>query len=267
MKCKSLLSAIALIFVLPYMAVSQTAMPAQTSPPVSAASVTAAVPPLVPYSGAALDASGKSVASPTSITFLVFKDEAGGEPLFAETQTVTVDATGRYKVQLGATLANGLPSDLFSTGEARWLEVQIAGQPAEPRVLLASVPYALKAADAATLGGLPVSAFVLAGSRASANAVSAGVSPDTATNVTTTGGISGYLPEFSGASSIVDSPVFVSGANLGIGTTTPTSTLDVNGTALLSGLLTANGGATVAGSLVLPHWARRPPREDSARSC
>ena len=34
-------------------------------------------------------------------------------------------------------------------------------QVTQPRVLLVSVPYALKAGDAATLGGLPASAFVL----------------------------------------------------------------------------------------------------------
>src|SRR3990170_1578308 len=32
----------------------------------------------------------------------------------------------------------------------------------QPRILLVSVPYALKAADAETLGGKPASAFVLA---------------------------------------------------------------------------------------------------------
>ena len=112
-----------------------------------------------------------------SVTFLIYKDQNGGEPLFAETQAVATDATGRYKVQLGAANPNGLPSDLFSSGEARWLEVQIAGEPAQPRVLLASVPYALKAADAATLGGLPASAFALAGSGAVANVTPAAITP------------------------------------------------------------------------------------------
>ena len=120
-------------------------------------------------------------------------------------------------------------------------------------MLMASVPYALKAADSATLGGLPASAFVLAGSKAAADLAPAAVSAatTTASTVTTTGGISGYLAEFTGASTIADSPVFVSGADVGIGTTTPTATLDVNGTALISGALTANGGATVNGSLEL----------------
>ncbi len=36
------------------------------------------------------------------------------------------------------------------------------GQVEQPRVLLVAVPYALKAADADTIGGKPASAFVLA---------------------------------------------------------------------------------------------------------
>ena len=127
-----------------------------------AASASTAVPPLIPYSGVVNTVPGDQPSASASITFLIYKDEQGGEPLFAETQTVALDATGHYKAQLGATLANGIPMDLFATGEARWLEVQVAGEAPQPRVLLVSVPYALKAADAATLGGLPPSAFALA---------------------------------------------------------------------------------------------------------
>ena len=128
------------------------------------------------------------------ITFLIYKDEQGGEPLFAETQTVTPDPSGQYKVQLGASLSNGIPIDLFASGEARWLEVQIAGEQPQPRVLLVSVPYALKAADAATLGGLPASAFALAGINAVANMTSAAITPDAASTVTTTGGTANKSP-------------------------------------------------------------------------
>ena len=84
-------------------------------------------------------------------------------PLWTETQNnVQLDPTGHYSVQLGITKPNGVPTTLFTTGEARWLGVRIAEQVEQPRVLLLSVPYALKAGDAATIGGLPPSAFVLA---------------------------------------------------------------------------------------------------------
>jgi hypothetical protein len=218
-----------------------------------AATAATAVPALVPFSGTLTEAEDKPISGETAISFLIFKDQAGGEPLFAETQDVTPDARGHYKVQLGATLANGLPANLFASGEARWLEVQAAGQAPQARVLMASVPYALKAADSATLGGLPASAFVLAGTKAADFATAAVVNATTAgSTVTSTGAVAGYVPEFTGESTIADSPVFVSGGNVGIGTTTPATTLDVNGTALISGALTANGGATLGGTLLLP---------------
>jgi hypothetical protein len=215
--------------------------------PIPAAS-TAAVPPLVLYSGVALDASGKSVTSPASITFLIFNEATGGEPLFTETQGVALDTTGHYKVTLGATLTQGLPPQLFSIGEARWLVVQVAGEQPQPRGLLVSVPYALKAADAETLGGLPASAFALAGQNTRASVVSAGITPDIVSNVTTTGGTSGYVPVFSGAATVVDSPIFILGTNTGIGTATPSQTLDVNGPTAFRGNANFfwNGSATAS---------------------
>ncbi len=101
--------------------VAQTSGSQLITPP--AASASTPVPSLVSYSGTALDGKGKPLSGETSITFLVFQNEQGGEPLFAETQTVVPNAAGQYKVQLGATLPNGLPAELFATGEARWLEV------------------------------------------------------------------------------------------------------------------------------------------------
>jgi hypothetical protein len=135
-----------------------------------AASAPTTVPPLIPYNGVARSFDGKPLTGQASITFLIFKEESGGEPLFTETQDVVLDKAADYKVQLGATLSDGLPCELFSTGEARWFEVQIAEEKSQSRVLLVSVPYALKAADAATLGGLPASAFVLVGSNSGGKA-------------------------------------------------------------------------------------------------
>jgi hypothetical protein len=213
-----------------------------------AASASTAVPPLIPYSGVVNTVPGAQPAGSASVTFLIYKDEQGGEPLFTETQAVALDVTGHYNAQLGATLTNGIPMNLFATGEARWLEVQVAGEPQQPRVLLVSVPYALKAADAATLGGLPPSAFVLARSSSdAASAVSPAITPNVTSNVTTTGGIAGYIPKFSGASSVVDSSIFLNATGqVGIGTTTPTATLNVQGT------MTVSGDSTYQGSLVLP---------------
>jgi len=72
-----------------------------------------------------------------------------------ETQNVHPDKFGHYSVALGSTSSQGLPANVFATGEARWLGVQVHGQDEQPRVLLMSVPYALKALDAETIGGKP----------------------------------------------------------------------------------------------------------------
>jgi hypothetical protein len=232
-----------LLLLAPLSVLLQTpARPQAASPAVAAAaSASTAVPPLVPYSGVALSSEGKAVARDAGVTFLIYREAQGGEPLWTESQTVAIDATGHYKAQLGAASPSGLPAELFATGEARWLEVQVAGEPAQPRVLLASVPYALKAADAATLGGLPASAFALAGSKAAGVVTSAstsGISPDATSNVTTTGGTSGYLPVFNGASTVVDSILFSTSTGLGVGDVPNASAVfDVNGKSIWRGTL------------------------------
>src|SRR5580704_12541570 len=176
------------------------------------------VPPLIQFSNVATDDRGDSLSGVVNITFSLYAGQQGGEPLWVETQhNVSLDPTGHYSVQLGITKPNGVPTTLFTTGEARWLGVQIAERAEQPRVLLLSVPYALKAGDAATIGGLPPSAFVLAAPPS--GAVSAYPSeaateqsppPPLATDVTTTGGKVNFLPLFNGTSTIIDSVVFQS---------------------------------------------------------
>ena len=225
----------------------QSSSSGAAQPSASLAAVGASpVPSLVNYSGVLKDSGGKPATSLTGVTFLLYKDSQGGAPVWMETQNVMPDKTGHYTAQLGSTSSAGLPSEVFMTGEARWLGVQMAGETEQPRVLLVAVPYAMKAGDAATIGGLPPSAFVLAtpgvaASARTANAVAAQTaSPATATNVTTTGGTVNYLPLFNGTSTIVDSVLFQSATapfKIGINTTTPASTLDVKGSGTIRGIL------------------------------
>jgi hypothetical protein len=187
------------------------------------------------------------------ITLAIYKDQYEGAPLWLEPQNIQADAKGNYTVQLGSTKPDGLPLDLFSSGEARWLGVTVNGGQEQPRVLLLSVPYALKAADAETIGGLPPSAFVLAAppiSGAAGSGSGSSVSPSTSTsgappatsNVTTTGGTVNALPLWTTASNIQSSAVTQTGsgttARIGIGTTTPAATLDVKGAETVRGVLT-----------------------------
>ena len=128
-----------------------------------------AVPNLIRYGGTLKDARGAPIAAATGVTFAIYKQQDGGAAVWMETQNVTPDAGGNYSVLLGSTTATGLPSDLFSQEEQRWLGVQVQGQAEQPRVLLVSVPYAFKAHEAETLGGKTISDFVLAKDVNSAN--------------------------------------------------------------------------------------------------
>ena len=124
---------------------------------------TTAVPNLINYSGTLALSSGPGVSTKTvGVTFAIYRQQDRGAPLWLETQNVTPDSTGHYSVLLSSTRAEGIPVDLFNTQEQRWLGAQVQGQAEQSRVLLVSVPYAMKAAEAETIGGLPASAFMLA---------------------------------------------------------------------------------------------------------
>src|ERR1017187_6624066 len=122
----------------------------------------AAVPKLVRFSGSFHPANGTPAETMESVTLSVYRDQAGGNALWHEIQNDVVDADGHYSVLMGATQNEGMPLDLFTSGEQRWLGVQFnrPGEGEQPRVLLVSVPYALRAADAETLGGKPASAYL-----------------------------------------------------------------------------------------------------------
>jgi len=225
------------------LAVSSTRSWAQ--PTMATANVAATtVPHLMKFSGSVKDGSGKPVTGVAGLTFALYKDQEGGAARWIETQNVQLDSSGRYSITLGSTKTNGLPSDLFVSGEARWMGVQPEGQAEQPRVLLLSVPYALKAADAETIGGLPPSAFVLAtpGTTPAAGAAAGGNTQVEAPTGTITGtGTANYVPLWTSPSNIANSVLYQSGsggsAKLGINLTTPSATLDVNGTLIARGTL------------------------------
>jgi len=214
---------------------------------------TSVVPRLIKFSGTATDARGNAATGVTGIQFALYTEETGGAPLWMETQKVEAGPGGHYTVLLGATKPGGLPSELFVSEQAHWLGVAIEGQAEQPRALLVSAPYALKAGDAETLGGLPPSAFMLAAPVAPAgtNAEEAhDVSPDTAcTHITSDGtATANQVSKFSAACAIEPSAIFESGGKVGIGTTTPAANLDVKGTALLRSTLTMNAQGAATGA-------------------
>jgi trimeric autotransporter adhesin len=218
------------------------------------------VPRIVTYSGSLMDLNGRALVGATGVTFSLYRDSQGGAPLWVETQNVTLTSGGHYSVILGSTTNEGLPQEVFVTGEARWLGVQVAGQEPLPRVLLVAVPYALKAGDAQTIGGLPPSAFVLAQRPALGDALSAvngdstvtSALPPASSDVTTNGGIVHAIPLWTTATNIQSSVITETGsgatAKIGINTAVPAATLDITGTETVRGVFTlpAKGTATTA---------------------
>jgi hypothetical protein len=193
----------------------------------AAVSANVAVPPMVNFSGVLTDVNGKPLTGTVGVTFYLYKDSQGGAPLWMETQNVQADKAGHYTAVLGSTSSQGLPANVFVSGEARWLGVQIQGRDEQPRVLLMSVPYALKALDAETIGGKPVSSFMLAPSVSGGSAKAAAAPPGTITGK----GTAGFIPVFTGPTTIADSKIFQTvGLNVGVGTATPAAKLDVAGT-------------------------------------
>ncbi len=201
----------------------------------------ASVPRLIKFSGVFQPADGQPPASREVVTLSIYAEQEGGVPLWREVQTVPVDTGGRYTVLLGASLPDGLPLEVFASGEARWLSLDFAraGGVERPRVQIASVPYALKAQDADTLGGRPASAYQLAtkGEVARLTAVAtvgdSSLPPPVAADVTP--GTVNFLAKYVSSANVGNSAVFETGGKVGIGTTTPSDFLHVRFTDPIGG--------------------------------
>jgi Chaperone of endosialidase len=168
--------------------------------------------------------------------------------VWRETQNVAIETDGRYSLLMGSTLSDGVPLDVFTSGEPRWIGITVnrPGEAEQPRVHLASVPYALKAADSDTLGGKPASAYLLA-----EPAVSPAM-PETPAHASTsaaplvwsaTAGTPGYLGRFVDSANLGNSALYQSGASIGLGTVGPADAFHVainNGTGTRTGYAVQN---------------------------
>ncbi|HET7840137.1 MAG TPA: hypothetical protein VFM21_00955 [Terriglobia bacterium] len=236
--------------------VSARDLPEAAAPPAMRTSPQTVVPRLIKFNGVLRDLAGKPITGPVDVTFSLYSDEAGGAPLWFETQTLPADSLGGYSVLLGAMSPAGVPMELFTEGQARWLGVMVRGLPEQPRVLLVSVPYAIKAGDAETLGGKPASAYQLApesaassgsttrqgttATRGGKKATSKTGSP-TPQAVTTT---ASYFPIFANnTGALTNSVMYQYGARIGVGTTTPSFPFDLNGNVFGIGPTAALPGA------------------------
>ena len=205
--------------------------------PLSGNRLQVSVPHLIKLSGTVKNVEGQPLTGTVGVNLAIYKTEEGGVVLWQEAQNVTLDSEGHYDVLLGSSKGDGVPLELFVSGEARWLGVQVQGEEEQPRVLLVSVPYAMKAGDAETLEGRPASSFVLAPASTTSGGLqtvvattAAGPSPATIGGA----GTPNMLTKFDGSganvinSSITDNGSAVTTSEpVGIGTGTPGAQLDV----------------------------------------
>jgi hypothetical protein len=203
---------------------------------------------LIRFTGRALDAEEQPVTGVAGVTFAIYAEQSGGAPLWQETQTLATDANGHFSALLGAASAEGISPELFAGGESRWLAVltHAPGAVEQPRILLVSVPYALRAADSEMLGGKPAAAYVTAanaggGAQATQPATNSAASSATKAAsqavpaITVSGAKAGSLPVFTDTTGDLggsllsqwnagtsSSPVW----NMGFGTSTPAFNLN-----------------------------------------
>ena len=177
---------------------------------------------VIRMSGAAPAAAGTQA----SLTFAIYDADTGGNLLWEERQTVTVDQAGQYTAFLGATTADGLPLGVFAGGAPRWLAVAGPAGAIGPRTLLAAVPYAVAAAtatNATTLAGRPASDFQLT---PAARRKTAADGPDTPAAAdldapAVNNGTANYIGKFLNNVDLVNSSLYDAGGLVGLNTTTP----------------------------------------------
>ncbi|MFN7977306.1 MAG: tail fiber domain-containing protein [Vicinamibacterales bacterium] len=197
----------------------------------------ASVPRVVRLDGQLTPANGLPPAAVETVTLSIYASQTDETPLWAETQEVRVDGQGRYAVFLGASTAAGIPASVLS-GEARWLGIRFArpGEVEQPRVPMTSVPYALRASDADTLGGLPPSAFfrvpgaTAKGSASGANAANRATAPLVST------GTANFIGKFTNSIDLTNSVLFENAGRIGLNTTSPLDLLHSRFTDTTGGL-------------------------------
>jgi Chaperone of endosialidase len=184
------------------------------------------VPRVVRIDGA-VPPGAPSTSGTVSIGASIYDADTGGTLLWDETQVVTLDAQGRYTLYLGGSQADGLPAAVLTASAPLWLSLQVAGGAPEARVPLTSVPFALRAADADTLGGLPPSAYLRVDPAGDTTSATTAATTGTAaarsrtTDPLVSTGTANYIGKFTNAVDLTNSVMFENNGRIGVNTTTP----------------------------------------------
>ena len=144
---------LARVFILSVCILAVSAAPARGQSP-----TLTSLPPFVRVTGSFSPADGKPPAPVETMTLSIYGEATGGVPLWQETQKVAVNPDGRFTLLLGLTRPEGLPPELFASGEPRWLAIHVErpGEGEPGRVLL---PVATKQDLSWTKGDFKIEVF------------------------------------------------------------------------------------------------------------
>ena len=218
---------------------------------------TSVAPRLIRHNGVYPGFSRQTPSGIAGVTFSIYRQQFDGTPLWTEIQNVQPDKDGNYTALLGSSSSEGMPTDLFSSAEPRWLEVEV-NQVKQPRVLMSSVPYAMKAVDAETLGGLPASAYLRAGTPQAAvvlpSAAASSANATAALSPLAASGTPSYIAMFTDSTNLGNSAIFQSGNAVSIGGTANLGAMTLIGNVPFSdaaGMALYNLGGGVGASVSL----------------
>jgi len=109
--------------------------------------VLAQVPMTMNYQGKLTTPGGIGVNDTLDMAFSVYNTSTGGTPLWTEDHFDVAVVKGLFEVTLGLTN----PLDLLFN-QQYWLQIEVGTSVLEPRVMLSSSPYALRARYAESTG-------------------------------------------------------------------------------------------------------------------
>jgi hypothetical protein len=220
--------------------------------------VTADVPHQMQYQGHLTDSGGTPLDTMVSMTFTIYNDSSAGSlVLWTETQAGVEVSTGLFNVLLGS--VTPIPDTVFAS-DWTWLGIQIGSDPEiVPRTKLVSVPYAFRIATVDGASGGVIFGGLGIGSTGMDVDGKLDISgpEDTDLIILETGGANRFsMTAHSSGSDYLsirskfenpdsDIVVFRGDGRVGIGTTTPSTKLDV------SGDINVNSVYRIAGDQVL----------------
>jgi hypothetical protein len=112
-----------------------------------------ALPARIPIEVDLQTAGGLRHADGVTVVVSLYAQRDSTDALWTEEQDVRPDDGGRVKLLAGASTDAGIPQQLFQSADARWLGIAVKGETEQPRIMVMSMPYAVEAQNAETVGG------------------------------------------------------------------------------------------------------------------